>query len=110
MENDSRWAPYRRQQLALKEDCPRGIHEPRLWRGGPGYAEYRCVNCEVAVSPDGKAISPFGRDAPVKELKVEDLKLLGPSLRCEKHPRYQGKRRPRAICETCHYIWEKNQR
>lgn len=24
---------------------------------------------------------------------------------CRKHPKYQGKRRPRCACEACWYMW-----
>lgn len=26
--------------------------------------------------------------------------------KCRKHPRYEGKRKPRADCESCRLIWE----
>ena len=39
-----------------------------------------------------------------------DFPKLLPPLKCKVHPKYEGKRRPRAACEQCHYIWEKNQR
>ena len=50
MLSDSRWAPYRAQQKALKDDCPLGVHVSDLKRAGPGYVEYWCKHCKVDVS------------------------------------------------------------
>ncbi len=26
-------------------------------------------------------------------------------MKCTKHPRYQGKRKPRTLCESCWEVW-----
>jgi len=58
MATDSRWAPWRETQRALKEDCPRGKHVADLKRcilGQPKSAEYWCRHCKIDVTAKGRA-------------------------------------------------------
>ena len=108
METDSRWAPWRAARAA-KKDCDAGKHVSTMMRctvGDPSSIEYWCTHCHALCTKRG---SPLKRKAVKKKMMTPSGTMLLPALRCAKHPRYQGKRRPRASCEECHYIWEKNQ-
>lgn len=53
-DTDSRWAPWRRTQKALKEDCPRGVHVAELERASSDGCEYRCMHCKTPTDKKGK--------------------------------------------------------
>lgn len=100
---DSRWAPHRATQKALKDDCPRGVHVADLWRATVGVgakttAEYKCKHCRVTVDAEGKRSV-----LPMAELRADlNRKLLEDSApMCPDHRRYQAKRKPRVACEGC---------
>lgn len=111
METDSRWAPYRETQRALKEDCPRGVHVAGLLRctlGEPDSAEYWCKHCRCRVDKDGKEMSKewtiadryFYQAGPLPEDRVEPV-VEQVKCPCKKHRTYKAVRKPTSGCEEC---------
>ncbi len=100
METDSRWAPYRETQRALKEDCPKGKHVADLLRatitrdGKRDTAEWWCKHCKVLTDEKGNSLNlKIGVMARVHK---KDL-----TCPCNEHKRYLAKRPPRSNCEDC---------
>jgi hypothetical protein len=108
---DSRWAPHRATQRALKEDCPFGRHVADLLRGSTSYvggkrfdtAEWWCLHCRVLTDAKGKVLKPKYKalDDANKIAEKMILKAVG----CLDHKRYKVKRKPRSSCEACWRLW-----
>lgn len=119
---DSRWAPHRATQRALKEDCPFGRHVADLWRshGANGEPEYKCKHCNVWVTESGKAkekaVNPkewsigdryFYQAGPLPEDRDEEERKKAKAITdlvkcpCKDHRTYKALRRPRSSCEVC---------
>jgi hypothetical protein len=105
---DSRWAPHRATQKALKDDCPVGRHVADLLRatlGEPGSAEYWCLHCRVLTDAKGRALSKYrALDEATDAAKKLIVKAID-GVMCLNHKRYKAKRKPRSTCEACWRIW-----
>lgn len=119
METDSRWAPYRETQRALKEDCPRGKHVADLLRatitrdGKRDTAEWWCKHCRELTDKRGK---PLVKYKALEEANKRAKKIVAEAVTaisdrpeviremfatCKTHKRYLAKRPPRSNCEDC---------
>lgn len=105
---DSRWAPHRATQRALKEDCPFGRHVADLWRshGVNGEAEYKCRHCSIWMTENGKALkSKYNALDEANKIAEKIIIDAVKQVICLDHKRYRVKRKPRSSCEACWRLW-----